>query len=200
LPKLVLLTLLVLVLVSSVAASAAAIDVDGGRLSVFHLDVPPLASLRAHVDIRPDSLQVTSKGEPVMAFVELPSPYRVEDIDPSTIRLCRGKDPCAGGPAASGKAKVGDEDGDGVPDLKVSFDRAKVIGMVRDLVPPALLTLTVVGGSRDGRFTFVGNDTIKLISADQSKSMRTPGEIAINSQALEPAGSSTTTKPGTQKR
>ena len=146
---------------SAILASAASLDVNGGTLQVFQYSLNQ--PLGASVDIKPETLQLTSKGEPVLAFIELPAGYRVADIEPSSVRLCLGTEPCPHqGLPITGAAKVGDHDGDGAPELKVTFDRAKVIELVRSLVAPTTATLTVSGTARDLSFRFWGTDTIRL--------------------------------------
>jgi len=125
--------------------------------------------IAATVDIKPESLQKKSRGAPVIAFIELPSGSDASNIQPDSVRLCLGlgPGPCADGLAPDGppgaKPKVGDHDGDGIPDLKVTFDRAAVIALVADVTPPATVSFTVSGIVGPPDLIFAGSDTVKLV-------------------------------------
>lgn len=146
---------------------AAELKIDGGILQVFRMDVNiEIPAIAAEVDIKPESLQKKSAGHPVIAFIELPPQCDVTDIDVSTVRLCLGTAPCDDGVAPDGapgaKPKVGDHDGDGIADLKISFGRAEVIALVSHVSTPATVTFTVSGEM--GSYIFMGSDTVRLIN------------------------------------
>ncbi len=164
--RLVLALAVPLAVLTALTASAAVLEVDGGVLQVFRFRAEiDLSPLRATVDIKPEALEKKSEGNPVIAFIELPAGYDVANIVVSTVRLCRGTDFCANGvvPGSTPPPRVGDADGDGVPDLRVSFDRAAVIALVADVTPPATATFTVSGRLSNGR-PFQGSDTVMLVS------------------------------------
>ena len=122
--------------------------------------------LPATIDIKPDSLQKRSQGQSVTAFIELPSGYSVEDIDVDTVRLCYEKEGCVTRDGAPGaKPKIGDYDTDGIADLKVTFDRAAVIALVKEVTPPATVEFTVSGTIPEG-VTFEGKDTVNLVDPE----------------------------------
>ena len=155
------------VLCGATFGAAASLELDGGILQVFSyavdIEIPPIS---AEVDIKPESLQKKSAGQPVIAFIELPPQYDVTDIDVGTVRLCLGTVPCdAGGVTPDGapgaKPKVGDHDGDGIADLKISFGRCEVIALVSDIRTPATVTFTVSG--KVGNYIFAGSDTVRLV-------------------------------------
>lgn len=152
---------------SVMIGTAAELKVDGGVLQVFHMDVNiEIPAIAAEVDIKPESLQKKSAGQAVTVFIELPQGYDVADIDVGTIRLCLSTFPCDGGGLApdgapGAKPKVGDHDGDGVSDLKVTFDRASVVALLGNVQPPATITLTVSG--KVASCIFAGSDTVRLI-------------------------------------
>jgi len=163
----VLVVIFLLVLSAATVGAAASVEVDGGVLQVFrfpvHIEIPAIA---AEVDIKPESLQKKSEGQAVTVFIELPQGYDVADIDVGTIRLCLGTFPCDAGwvapdGAPGAKPKVGDHDGDGVSDLKVTFDRASVVALLGNVEPPATITLTVSG--KVDSHIFAGSDTVRLI-------------------------------------
>jgi hypothetical protein len=158
--RLVLVLIVLLTVLTAVTASAAVLEVDGGVLQVFRLraeiDVSPL---RATVDIKPETLGKKSEGKPVIAFIELPEGHDAGDIEISSVRLCRGTDPCANGvaPGSTPPARVvGGR-------LRVGFDRAAVLALVADVTPPATLTFTVSGRLSSGR-PFSGSDSVMLVS------------------------------------
>jgi hypothetical protein len=159
--------LALVVALAAVIGSAAHLTVRGGTIQVFSFPVD-LGPIPATVDIKPESLQKKSRGAPVTAFIQLPSGSDASNIQPDSVRLCLGADPCpASGVAPDGaggaKPKVGDHDGDGIPDLKVTFDRAAVIALVADVTPPATLSFTISGIVDPPNLIFAGSDTVKLV-------------------------------------
>ena len=147
-------------------AGAMFSDTETARVTIQAGFWLPLA---ATVDIKPDALEKKSQGQPVTAYIELPSSYDVKNIDVSSIRLCLGTAPCGTGGvppdgAPGAKPKVGDYDNDGIRDLKVTFDRIQVIALLADVTPPATVTLTVSG--KVGSSDFAGSDTVKLVDPE----------------------------------
>jgi len=154
------------------AAFATGMDFSNvGALQGFTLPVSiEVLDVHATVDLKPQSLQKKSQGHPFTAFIELPEGYDVCDIVVDTVKLCRDRNEngtfdegeCLlhDGPPG-GKPQIGDYDGDGIPDLKVTFGRAEVIALVSDVATPATVTFTV-SGTVVG-CTFSGTDTVKLI-------------------------------------
>ncbi len=75
------------------------------------------------------------------AYLELPSPYRVEDVDLRSVRLNGVVR------AVPGQAVVGDHDGNGVPDLALQFGKAEVIDALPDgIMTPVRLTAQLTCG------------------------------------------------------
>lgn len=165
-------------LAALVTAIAATLVVAPTTLGISFLPVTPPSPIVATVDIKPESLQKRSHGPSVLAFIELPTGFDVADIAVATVRICPGTDPCGTGGVPATNPKVGDVDGDGVPDLKVQFDRASVIAMVASIPTPAVVTFTVsgfVGGS-----TFAGRDTVRLVDpTPESVSASPPPEPTV---------------------
>ncbi|NPV07871.1 MAG: hypothetical protein HPY83_07915 [Anaerolineae bacterium] len=179
--------LLFVMAMTAVTASAASLAVNGGCIQAFVIDVtvqlptatstpactptatPEPTAIAADLDLKPESLEKKSQGSPVTAFIELPPEHDVAQIDVTTLLLCL-QEPFAGGCVppdglpGGGKPKVGDADKDGIPDLKVTFDRAAVIGLVADIQPPADVVFTV-SGLVDGR-PFAGRDTVRLVDPE----------------------------------
>jgi hypothetical protein len=61
--------------------------------------------------------------------------------------------------------EIGDEDGDGIKDLMVKFDRQTV----NESLTPGPVTLAVFGYLNDGIRSFTGIDTIMVIAPDEKK-------------------------------
>jgi len=107
----------------------------------------------ATVDIDPDVLELKSEGKSVTCYIELLEGYDVVQIDVTTILL---NDAVF---AESAPTEVEDNDGDGIPDLKVKFDRSAVEAVVD---PGDRVEITVTGELTDGT-RFIGSDTIRVI-------------------------------------
>jgi len=122
--------------------------------------------IQAAIDIDPNTLNLKSKGKWITCYIELPEGYNVSDIDVSTIKLNNSI------AAEIHLTGVGDEDGDGVPDLMVKFDRASVIYYIvnnLDWATPErtkpliyAVNLTVTGNLYNGT-PFEGTDTIRVL-------------------------------------
>lgn len=98
----------------------------------------------ATVDLRPDALNLKSRGGWVICHIELPKGYNVEDINVPTILL---NDVVS---ARSSKVISGK--------LRVSFDRSEVIPL---LSHAGEVELTITGKLFDGTM-FEGSDTIRV--------------------------------------
>lgn len=158
--RLVLALAVLLAVLTAVTASAAVLEVGGGVLQVFRLRAEiDLSPLRATVDIKPETLEKKSEGNPVIAFIELPEGHDAGDIDVGSVRLCRGTEPCDGGVSPGGVPPARVVGGR----LRVGFDRAAVLALVADVTPPATVTFTVSGRLSSGR-PFSGADSVMLVS------------------------------------
>lgn len=86
----------------------------------------PKTSINAMIDFDPDTLNKSSNGTWVVAYIELPAGFKPTDIDIPSIRL-EGTIPAETWPYA-----IGDHDKDGIPDLMVKFKRSDVIKLLSD--------------------------------------------------------------------
>jgi hypothetical protein len=119
---------------------------------------------QADVDITPNALNLKSQGKWITASIDLPEGYNITDVDITSIWLNRT---VAAYVSPSG---VSDDDGDGIPDLMVKFDRAAVVAYIQlnvNLTALAeqkftVVTLTLTGALGDGT-TFQGSDHIRVI-------------------------------------
>ena len=123
---------------------------------------PPLAN--ATIDIKPDTLNLKSRGRWITAYIELSEGYNLSDIDRATI-LLNGTVPVdsfwVDKPLES---VIGDYDCDGTPDLMVKFSRCEVIEYIRDVrgVTHGNVNLTITGELCDGTL-FEDSDMIRVI-------------------------------------
>jgi len=108
--------------------------------------------LESTIDIDPDTLNLTSKGNWITCYIELPEEYDVADIDVDTVLL---------------ESLLEVQHSDIQDDvLMVKFDRQDVINYIEfvlGIIPPDDVTLTVTGKLTDGT-SFEGSDTIEVIS------------------------------------
>jgi hypothetical protein len=113
------------------------------------------------IDIKPDTLDLSSKDKWVTCYIELPEAYDVMDIDGSTVMLDGipahiGEEGWARAEANS--SNIMDQDGDAIPERMVKFYRSEVQAIVE--IPEALITVT--GQLTDG-CSFGGRDVIRVI-------------------------------------
>jgi parallel beta-helix repeat protein len=133
------------------------VDGDGNGFAVVDMGAfenQGVIAIEATIDIDPDTLNLTSKGRWITAYIELPAGYNVADIDVSTLLLNDSV------PAESKPASIGDDDNDEIIDLMAKFDRAAVESL---LELGENVEITVSGSLTDGT-QFVGIDIIRVIS------------------------------------
>jgi hypothetical protein len=116
--------------------------------------------IEAAIDIDPDTLNLKSKGRWVTAYVELPEAYDVGEIDVSTVTITEIDemeltDPVS---AEARPTSIGDEDGDGMADLMVKFNRQGLMGYLE----AGERLITISGALNDGT-KLQGSDTIRVI-------------------------------------
>jgi len=114
------------------------------------------------VDIDPNTLNLKSNGEWIMAYMELPEGYNVEDIDVSTIMLNNTIRVDLDAPT-----QIGDYDLDGITDLMVKFDRVSIneslgaIDYSEQTPRRCSVTIAITGKVSDVKFQ--GLDTIEVL-------------------------------------
>ncbi len=181
------------VALSAVIGSAAQLAVDGGTLQVFTfaVDLRPIA---ATVDIDPNTLNPKSQGNHVMAYIELPAPAAVADIDVSTIilRVAGVVGPDCSEPsdnfvsAELTPTELGDHDGDGIADLMVKFSRPDVLDLITGKTVDSLVTLVVFGELLPGGTRFEGCDTIDPPEPATSAPMSAPQPPPVSTETVTP--------------
>jgi hypothetical protein len=128
----------------------------------FTLTIREASLIKAQVNLDPTSLNLGSKGTWVTAYIEITKSFDLHNINVSSI-LLNNTIPVA----LSAPVTIGDYDNDGIPDLMVKFDRAKVVQYVLDNVPNGgrfvTVTFIMTGKLYDGT-PFQGSDTMSVIS------------------------------------
>lgn len=117
------------------------------------------AVIPAKADLNPQTLSLKSKGgaNSFTAYLELPTEYDASQIDVSTVTFqVYGKSI----PAQPAPTAVGDENGNGVPDLMVKLDRQKVIEALGGSQGDTVIRVT--GRLRDGS-PFSGTGRLNVI-------------------------------------
>jgi len=111
--------------------------------------------LNSIIDIDPDTLNISSNGKYITAYIELPNSYNIENIDTSTIMINNKI------PALISPTKVRDHNKNGIKDLMVKFKRKdvyNVAGLGNNI-------LTINGNLFDGT-KFGGEDNIRVIKSN----------------------------------
>ena len=149
------------IVLAAVSASAAVLPISPGYLTAFIYPANIPAPLVATIDIEPDSLQKTSQGQSVTAFIELPPGNDVHNIDVDSVRLCYSSGCIARDGAPGARPQAGDYDNDGIPDLKVTFGRTDILRLFQEITQPTTVTLNVLG--KVGLNDFIGNSDVKVV-------------------------------------
>lgn len=159
----------------------------------------PSGHLGAYVYIMPRSLEKRSQGNPVTAIIELAAGYDVAKIDTGSIRLCLGTSPCGKKDVpTTGKATLGDANGNGIPDLKVTFDRGAVLALVADVAPPTSVTFAVSGSLTAPKRAFAGSDTLRIVDPIVApNATATPTSNATPTETASPRPTATATPVAT---
>jgi parallel beta-helix repeat protein len=115
--------------------------------------------IQAQVDIDPDTLNLKSKGRWVTCYVELPGDLDVNEIDISSLRISKINDYPVDIPVEVRPTGIEDNDGDGIFELMVKFDRSEV----QDIVGLGENELILTGQLNDGS-ELSGSDSIRVKS------------------------------------
>jgi hypothetical protein len=130
------------------ATSLADPNVSDSDWYIAHVTIP------ATIDIDPDILNLRSRARWIWGYIELPKGYAVENIDVGTVRLVVENEQIE---AELWPVRVGDRDRDGVPDLKLRFDRRRV----QALLDVGMHELVVIG--KVGGIPFKGSDQVLAV-------------------------------------
>jgi hypothetical protein len=137
----------------------------------------------AEVDIKPDTLNLKSRGKWITAYIE-PFVGSAGDIDINTVVL-EEVVPAVSNPkydfVTDPSEYLVDHDGDGTIERMVKFNRAQV----QELLTPSTAELTVSGSLSDGT-AFSGTDTIRAIKEGREATSARIKEIAASLQNAGP--------------
>ncbi|MDW7777144.1 MAG: Ig-like domain-containing protein [Methanosarcinales archaeon] len=106
--------------------------------------------LPAIVEISPKTLNINSNGNWITGFIEVPG-YSPELIDVSTVKLNDAIH------AEINPTGIGDNNGNGTPDMMVKFNRSEV----QNLIQPGNVTVIIAGKVNDA--AFLGDSRIIVI-------------------------------------
>lgn len=131
-------------------------NIGGDQTESFIIDNS--RALAATLNVDQNSLKSGEKGQPVICYVELPSEYDVRDVLQSSIALLDSVSPLGD------IMTIGDNDGDGIEDLMISFPRQAVLASMpkSDAVE---LVITGVVSNDAGEVFFIGRDTVQVIES-----------------------------------
>jgi parallel beta-helix repeat protein len=129
------------------------------RVTEFAKDNYPLMnplwhSIKATIDINPDTLNLKSKGKWITAYIELPDDFDIANIDISTVLLNNTVQ------AEKKPVKIDDNNGNGILDLMIKFNRNAVQELLEGESGYVELTLT----GKVESTPFEGSYTIKVIN------------------------------------
>ncbi len=132
-------------------------DYRNGNAEVYYIRTKaPVETVQAEFDLKPEVLNMRSRGKYITGFIELPLSYSPKDIDVATVRICVGGDSI---PAYLSPLDIRDHDKDGIPELMVKFSRRAFIRKVH----PGIVHVPVVGKLVSGE-VFTGEDSIRVIN------------------------------------
>ena len=125
----------------------------------FATDGEPLI---AGVDIKPETLNLKSKGNWITVFVEPPEGYEAENIvaDSVIISEVRGVT-TVGTTIEPVRSNIEDDDEDGVNELMLKYSRSELQEVIKSNNLTGQVEITVTGSLTDAE-TFIGSDTVKV--------------------------------------
>lgn len=126
---------------------------NNARVEAFGLDsFSDPRVIAAVADVDPDTLSRSNAPRWITVYLELPG-HSVEEVDIASVTANAV-------PAATVPVGPGDRDGDGVPDLMLTFDAAAILAPLTD----GDAIILVSGQLRDGT-PFEGADTLRIVPA-----------------------------------
>ncbi len=145
-------------------------------------------SVDAIIDVDPNEFDLASKGKSATVFIEFPATcaYNVGQIDVSTVRLSVNDYVIT----AEEKYAIEDYDNDGIPDLKVKFDRQ----LLQSHMFMGSEELTVSGTADD--VDFLGSDTVSVVAEGVSSTILQTSDIHHHASGYGPYYDYTPDIPG----
>ena len=116
-------------------------------------------ALVTEIDIKPETLNLKSKGNWVTVFVEPPEGYEAEDIIADSVVIS-----AVGGTITNiepVRSNLTDSDDDGVNELKLKYSRGELQSAISQSNLTGQVEVTLTGTLSDTK-TFMGSDTIRI--------------------------------------
>lgn len=152
-------------------ARTTLLDLFPRGVAVFDLpvriDVPSRVS--AAVEIKPTRLRLVSTGRDITAQAEFSSGFTADGVDPGSVRLCLGTEPCGDGVGAETARARGEV-------LTVTFERTAVLSLFPTSAA-GTVDLAVSGLIGPTEIVFAGSDSVEVLGGnDAAAASRDPVE------------------------
>ncbi len=153
---------------------APGITIEGGNSAhtrswvddVLAYTVPP--TVRASIDLDPDTLSLKNKGKWVTAYIELPEEVDIQLVNTGSVGIVAVAGRVLDEPIMAASHPVGysGHDENGVPELKVKFCRKD---LQQELLPGEEVSISIEGDIGETQ-RFEGMDTIRVINPPEHTS------------------------------
>ena len=120
----------------------------------MHISMNHIYDILSDFDLKPDTLRRTSRGKYVTGYLELIEELDVREVDLSTVALIVDGQTMV--PALTSFAKIADYNSNGIPDLKLKFERMQLT----NAIGTGTVEIAIIG-SINGLY-FQGSDTVKV--------------------------------------
>jgi len=111
-------------------------------------------------DIAPDTIKLSSKGQYITMYIQLPRDYNIRNMDIRSIQIITIQGRMLGVPiATAGPYAIGDYNYDGIKDLMVKFNRKSLTNILR----PGFSEIGVIGKLLDGTY-FSDTDVVRVLN------------------------------------
>lgn len=120
----------------------------------MHVSMNHIYDILSDFDLKPDTLRRTSRGKYVTGYLELIEELDVREVDLSTVALIVDGQTMV--PALTSFAKIADYNSNGIPDLKLKFERMQLT----NAIGTGTVEIAIIG-SINGLY-FQGSDTVKV--------------------------------------
>jgi hypothetical protein len=122
-----------------------------------------LEMVEATIEFRPEIIRPRRRF--LRCIIELPEPFKVEDIDINTVALTEINGDAIEPPLKRvGPSRIGDYDRNGVADLRIRFNIRRLI----PILETGENSLTVSGNMVDGK-KFKGTGTVSVIGREEGE-------------------------------